>query len=183
MCWFGFGFGFPKLRFIFVCYISPLQIISLLGVILLHCVFLWFPLCGGLGFTPFGSRPGEFLVIVIMIIIMCEAMDHMTYVSDKAWVHGLNLNNACVITTDNVGAVCPPTALCFFCSARFLFFNSPLKPLGFPGRWWFWALCKDSVRKGCNGHVLKGVKPPPLLPQSGPPKPHPTDPISCQQTF
>ena len=152
-------------------------------MILLHCVFLWFPLCGGLGFTPFGSRPGEFLVIVIMIIIMCEAMDHMTYVSDKAWVHGLNLNNACVITTDNVGAVCPPTALCFFCSARFLFFNSPLKPLGFPGRWWFWALCKDSVRKGCNGHVLKGVKPPPLLPQSGPPNPHPTDPISCQQTF
>ena len=68
--------------------------------------------------------------MVIVMVIMCEAMDHMTYVADKAWVHGLNLNNACVITADNVAVVCPPTALRF--SLR-VFFVSPLKVLGLLG--------------------------------------------------
>ena len=56
VCWFVLGVGFVKgvVYFVGLCFL----------MVILMC---------GLGLTPFGSRPGEFLVIDIIIIIMCAA--------------------------------------------------------------------------------------------------------------
>ena len=55
MCWFGFGFGFSKLRVNFVPLISPLKLIALFGF---ECVALFLPyvfvMCGLDGFSSCG---------------------------------------------------------------------------------------------------------------------------------